>query len=69
MIARKQAIVDHWRSKIFNGQKTKLLEGLGSFVDATHVAESRRNYRNSWQKNKLQRIEALNFPFIKIDKE
>jgi dihydrolipoamide dehydrogenase len=39
MIARKQAIVDQTTGGVNNGQnKITVLEGLGSFVDATHVA-------------------------------
>jgi dihydrolipoamide dehydrogenase len=44
MVARKQAVVDQIRwSKIFDDKNNiTVLEGLGSFVDATHVALQKR---------------------------
>jgi dihydrolipoamide dehydrogenase len=50
MIARKQAIVDQTTGGVkylMDKNKITVLEGLGSFVDATHECKSRRNYRNS----------------------
>ena len=76
MIARKQAVVDQTSGGVkFLMEKNKItvLEGLGSFVDATHVAVAKADGTS-------ETIEAKNIiiatgskpsslPFIKIDKE
>jgi dihydrolipoamide dehydrogenase len=76
MIARKQAIVDQTSGGInylMDKNKVTILNGLGSFVDATHVAIAKADGTS-------ETIEAKNIiiatgskpsslPFIKIDKE
>jgi dihydrolipoamide dehydrogenase len=76
MIARKQAIVDQTSGGVkflMDKNKITVLEGLGSFVDATHVAIANADGTS-------ETIEAKNIiiatgskpsslPFIKIDKE
>ena len=76
MIARKQAVVDQTSGGVkflMDKNKITVLEGLGSFVDATHVAVSKADGTS-------ETIEAKNIiiatgskpsslPFIKIDKE
>ena len=76
MIARKQAVVDQTSSGVkflMDKNKITVLEGLGSFVDATHVAVTKAD-------GTTETIEAKNIiiatgskpsslPFIKIDKE
>lgn len=76
MIARKQAIVDQTSGGInylMDKNKVTVLNGLGSFVDATHVAIAKADGTS-------ETIEAKNIiiatgskpsslPFIKIDKE
>ena len=76
MIARKQAVVDQTSGGVkflMDKNKITVLEGLGSFVDATHVAVTKADGTS-------ETIEAINIiiatgskpsslPFIKIDKE
>ncbi|MDD5150051.1 MAG: dihydrolipoyl dehydrogenase, partial [Flavobacterium sp.] len=76
MIARKQAVVDQTSGGVkflMDKNKITVLEGLGSFVDATHVAIAKADGTS-------ETIEAKNIiiatgskpsslPFIKIDKE
>ncbi len=76
MIARKQAVVDQTSGGInylMDKNKVTVFNGLGSFVDATHVAIAKAD-------GTLETIEAKNIiiatgskpsslPFIKIDKE
>ncbi|MDI5889441.1 MULTISPECIES: dihydrolipoyl dehydrogenase [Flavobacterium] len=76
MIARKQAVVDQTSGGVkflMDKNKITVLEGLGSFVDATHVAVVKADGTS-------ETIEAKNIiiatgskpsslPFIKIDKE
>ncbi len=76
MIARKQAVVDQTSGGVkflMDKNKITVLEGLGSFVDATHVAITKADGTS-------ETIEAKNIiiatgskpsslPFIKIDKE
>ncbi|WP_310559311.1 dihydrolipoyl dehydrogenase [Flavobacterium sp.] len=76
MIARKQAVVDQTSGGVkflMDKNKITVLEGLGSFVDATHMAVTKADGTS-------ETIEAKNIiiatgskpsslPFIKIDKE
>lgn len=76
MIARKQAVVDQTSGGVkflMDKNKITVFEGLGSFVDATHVAVAKADGTS-------ETIEAKNIiiatgskpsslPFIKIDKE
>ncbi|MBF2709482.1 dihydrolipoyl dehydrogenase [Flavobacterium soyangense] len=76
MIARKQAVVDQTSGGVkflMDKNKITVLEGLGSFVDSTHVAIAKAD-------GTLETVEAKNIiiatgskpsslPFIKIDKE
>jgi dihydrolipoamide dehydrogenase len=76
MIARKQAVVDQTSGGVkylMDKNKITVLEGLGSFVDATHVAVAKADGTS-------ETIEAKNviiatgskpssLPFISIDKE
>ena len=76
MIARKQAVVDQTSGGVkflMDKNKITVLEGLGSFVDATHVAVAKADGTS-------ETIEAKNIiiatgskpsslPFIKLDKE
>ena len=76
MIARKQAVVDQTSGGInylMDKNKVTVLNGLGSFVDATHIAVKKADGTS-------ETIEAKNIiiatgskpsslPFIKIDKE
>lgn len=76
MIARKQAVVDQTSGGVkylMDKNKVTVLEGLGSFVDATHVLVSKKE-------GSSETIEAKNviiatgskpssLPFISIDKE
>ncbi|MBP6180611.1 dihydrolipoyl dehydrogenase [Flavobacterium sp.] len=76
MIARKQAVVDQTSGGVkflMDKNKITVLEGLGSFVDATHVAVTKADGTS-------ETIEAAtiiiatgskpsSLPFIKIDKE
>ena len=76
MIARKQAVVDQTSGGVkylMDKNKITVFEGLGSFVDATHIAVTKADGTS-------ETIEAKNIiiatgskpsslPFIKIDKE
>ena len=76
MIARKQAVVDQTSGGVkflMDKNKITVFEGLGSFVDATHVAVAKAD-------GTTETLEAKNIiiatgskpsslPFIKIDKE
>ena len=76
MIARKQAVVDQTSGGVkylMDKNKVTVLEGLGSFVDATHVLVTKAD-------GSSETIEAKNviiatgskpssLPFISIDKE
>ena len=76
MIARKQAVVDQTSGGVkylMDKNKITVLEGMGSFVDATHVAVAKAD-------GTTETIEAAtiiiatgskpsSLPFIKIDKE
>ncbi|TDD93905.1 dihydrolipoyl dehydrogenase [Flavobacterium cellulosilyticum] len=76
MIARKQAVVDQTSGGInylMDKNKVTVLQGLGSFVDATHVAVAKAD-------GSSETVEAKNIiiatgskpsslPFIKIDKQ
>jgi len=76
MIARKQAVVDQTSGGVkflMDKNKVTVFEGLGSFVDATHVAVAKAD-------GTTETLEAKNIiiatgskpsslPFIKIDKE
>lgn len=76
MIARKQAVVDQTSGGVkflMDKNKITVFEGLGSFIDATHVAVAKVD-------GTLETLEAKNIiiatgskpsslPFIKIDKE
>ena len=76
MIARKQAVVDQTCSGVkflMDKNKITVLEGMGSFVDATHVAVAKAD-------GTFETVEAKNIiiatgskpaslPFIAIDKE
>jgi dihydrolipoamide dehydrogenase len=56
MVARKQAVVDQTSGEKYLMDKNNItvLEGLGSFVDATHVAaQSRWNQKPLKQKTLL----------------
>jgi dihydrolipoamide dehydrogenase len=76
MIARKQAIVDQTTGGVkylMDKNKITVLEGLGSFVDATHVAIAKADgtIKQLKQKNIIIATgsKPANLPFIKIDKE
>jgi dihydrolipoamide dehydrogenase len=55
MIARKQAIVDQTTGVKYLMDKNKItvLEGLGSFVDATHVAIAKPTELSKQLKQKI----------------
>jgi dihydrolipoamide dehydrogenase len=54
MIARKQAIVDQTTGvKYLMENKITVLEGLGSFVDATHVAIAKPTELSKQLKQKI----------------
>ncbi|PKH68935.1 dihydrolipoyl dehydrogenase [Flavobacterium sp. ALD4] len=76
MIARKQAIVDQTSGGVkylMDKNKITVLEGLGSFVDATHVAIAKADGTSETVEAKNIIIatgsKPANLPFIKIDKE
>jgi dihydrolipoamide dehydrogenase len=76
MIARKQAIVDQTSGGVkylMDKNKITVLEGLGSFVDATHVAIAKADGTTETVEGKNIIIatgsKPSNLPFIKIDKE
>jgi dihydrolipoamide dehydrogenase len=71
MIARKQAIVDQTTGGVkylMDKNKITVLEGLGSFVDATHVAIAKAD-ELSVEAIIIAGSKPANLPFIKIDKE
>jgi dihydrolipoamide dehydrogenase len=76
MIARKQAIVDQTSGGVkylMDKNKITVLEGLGSFVDATHVAVAKTDGTSETVEAKNIIIatgsKPSSLPFIKIDKE
>ncbi|TDE03535.1 dihydrolipoyl dehydrogenase [Flavobacterium hiemivividum] len=76
MIGRKQAIVDQTSGGVkylMDKNKITVLEGLGSFVDATHVAIAKADGTSETVEAKNIIIatgsKPSNLPFIKIDKE
>jgi dihydrolipoamide dehydrogenase len=76
MIARKQAIVDQTTGGVkylMDKNKITVLEGLGSFVDATHVAVAKEDGTSETVEAKNIIIatgsKPANLPFIKLDKE
>jgi dihydrolipoamide dehydrogenase len=76
MIARKQAIVDQTSGGVkylMDKNKITVLEGLGSFVDATHVAIAKADGTSETVEAKNIIIatgsKPSSLPFIKIDKE
>ncbi|MGO4819316.1 dihydrolipoyl dehydrogenase [Flavobacterium sp. W22_SRS_FP1] len=76
MIARKQAIVDQTSGGVkylMDKNKITVLEGLGSFVDATHVAVAKADGTSETVEAKNIIIatgsKPSSLPFIKIDKE
>ena len=76
MVARKQAIVDQTSGGVkflMDKNKITVFEGLGSFVDATHVAVAKADGTSETLKAKNIIIatgsKPSSLPFIKIDKE
>ncbi|MFE3872527.1 dihydrolipoyl dehydrogenase [Flavobacterium sp. ZS1P70] len=76
MIARKQAVVDQTSGGVkflMDKNKITVLEGLGSFVDATHVAVTKADGTSETIAAKNIIIatgsKPSSLPFIKIDKE
>lgn len=76
MIARKQAVVDQTVGGInylMDKNKITVFEGLGSFVDATHVAIAKADGTSETIESKYIIIatgsKPSSLPFIKIDKE
>ena len=76
MIARKQAVVDQTSGGVkflMDKNKITVLEGLGSFVDATHVAIAKADGTSETVEAKNIIIatgsKPSSLPFIKIDKE
>jgi dihydrolipoamide dehydrogenase len=76
MIARKQAVVDQTVGGVkylMDKNKITVLEGLGSFVDATHVAVAKSDGTSETVEAKNIIIatgsKPSSLPFIKIDKE
>jgi len=76
MIARKQAVVDQTSGGVkflMDKNKITVFEGLGSFVDATHVAVTKADgtYETLEAKNTIIATgsKPSSLPFIKIDKE
>ena len=76
MIARKQAIVDQTSGGVkflMDKNKITVFEGLGSFVDATHVAVAKADGTSETLEAKNIIIatgsKPSSLPFIKIDKE
>ena len=76
MIARKQAVVDQTSGGVkflMDKNKITVLEGLGSFVDATHVAVAKSDGTSETVEAKNIIIatgsKPSSLPFIKIDKE
>ncbi|TRX23544.1 dihydrolipoyl dehydrogenase [Flavobacterium franklandianum] len=76
MIARKQAVVDQTSGGInylMDKNKVTVLNGLGSFIDATHVAVTKADGTSETVEAKNIIIatgsKPSSLPFIKIDKE
>ena len=76
MIARKQAVVDQTSGGVkflMDKNKITVLEGLGSFVDATHVAVTKADGTSETVEAKNIIIatgsKPSSLPFIKVDKE
>lgn len=76
MIARKQAVVDQTSGGVkflMDKNKITVFEGLGSFVDATHVAIKKADGSTETIEGKNIIIatgsKPSNLPFIKLDKE
>ena len=76
MIARKQAVVDQTSGGVkylMDKNKVTVLEGLGSFVDATHVLVSKKDGSSETIQAKNVIIatgsKPSSLPFISIDKE
>ena len=76
MIARKQAVVDQTSGGVkflMDKNKITVFEGLGSFVDATHVAVTKADGTSETVEAKNIIIatgsKPSSLPFIKIDKE
>ncbi|QBN17337.1 dihydrolipoyl dehydrogenase [Flavobacterium nackdongense] len=76
MIARKQAVVDQTSGGVkflMDKNNITVLEGLGSFVDATHVAVTKADGTSETVEAKNIIIatgsKPSSLPFIKIDKE
>ena len=76
MIARKQAVVDQTSGGVkflMDKNKITVFEGLGSFVDATHVAVTKADGTSETLEAKNIIIatgsKPSSLPFIKIDKE
>lgn len=76
MIARKQAVVDQTSGGVkflMDKNKITVFEGLGSFVDATHVAIKKADGTSETIEGKYIIIatgsKPSNLPFIKLDKE
>ena len=76
MIARKQAVVDQTSGGVkflMDKNKITVLEGLGSFIDATHVAVTKADGTSETVEAKNIIIatgsKPSSLPFIKIDKE
>ena len=76
MIARKQAVVDQTSGGVkflMDKNKITVFEGLGSFVDATHVAITKADGTSETIEAKNIIIatgsKPSNLPFIKLDKE
>ena len=76
MIARKQAVVDQTSGGVkflMDKNNITVIEGLGSFVDATHVAVSKADGTTETIEGKNIIIatgsKPSSLPFIKIDKE
>jgi dihydrolipoamide dehydrogenase len=76
MIARKQAVVDQTSGGVkflMDKNKITVFEGLGSFIDATHVAVAKADGTSETLEAKNIIIatgsKPSSLPFIKIDKE
>jgi len=76
MIARKQAVVDQTSGGVkflMDKNKITVFEGLGSFVDATHIAIVKADGSSETIEGKNIIIatgsKPSNLPFIKLDKE
>lgn len=76
MIARKQAVVDQTSGGVkflMDKNKITVLEGLGSFIDSTHVAVTKADGTSETVEAKNIIIatgsKPSSLPFIKIDKE